>query len=256
MLNEILDLLHSLFERLLQDINTFNTKLIFAALLSFGFWILCGFYSRLWNLRFKISPTHHLICAIAALCTFVFTVTFFALKYSEEVAVLAVKHWQNSINSDHHWQTEVFVKAYDSVKAFDAENFSGYPSPAEGGSTIPSKYDSTKKNIASIYASAAVDNFNNAHHYLSKFLWADSTQSAETINRELVDFFQKNPSEKYDLSGAVNLAAAHIQQGLTQQIPRFVLTLRVFLIAFFMLIQAIPFGIIGYSAYKDLKITL
>ena len=256
MLNEILDFLHGLFEKLLQDIHTFNTKLIFAALLSVSFWILCGFYSRLWNRRFKVTPTHHLVCAIAAVSSFVFALAFFALKYSEEVAVLSVQHWQHSINSDSRWQNEVFVKAYNAVKALDAENFSGYPPPAEGGNFIPSQYDSTKKRIASIYANAAVDHFNSSHRYLSKFLWADPDQSSETINRELVVFFQKNPGEKYDLRGAISLAAEHIQQGITQQIPRFVLTLRVFAIILFTFTQAIPFGMIGYAAYKDLKITL
>jgi hypothetical protein len=58
----------------------------------------------------------------------------------------------------------------------------------------------------------------------------------------------------YPAERAVDLASAYLQISLAEQAHRIVLMGRVVVLLGFLLLQAIPFGIIGYAAYQDLNI--
>ena len=58
----------------------------------------------------------------------------------------------------------------------------------------------------------------------------------------------------YPAERAVDLASAYLQISLAEKAHRTVLIGRVVVFIAFLLLQAIPFGIIGYAAYQDLNI--
>ena len=58
----------------------------------------------------------------------------------------------------------------------------------------------------------------------------------------------------YPPQKVVALSAEEIRGQLVQQTPRAVKFGRLIAVLLFFLIQAIPFGIIGYAAYKDIKV--
>jgi hypothetical protein len=60
----------------------------------------------------------------------------------------------------------------------------------------------------------------------------------------------------YGCQHGVKLLSNLYQGELHDKVPRIVRLARICLIAAFLLIQSIPFGIIGYSAYKNIKVTV
>lgn len=61
-------------------------------------------------------------------------------------------------------------------------------------------------------------------------------------------------SKSYQVKDAVRLVAKTIREDLEKQAPRVVKLSRIILVILFLLVQLIPFGLIGYAAYKNLKI--
>jgi lysylphosphatidylglycerol synthetase-like protein (DUF2156 family) len=55
-----------------------------AAVLALGCWYTATHYSRLWNLHFRSTPSHHVLCALAAVCTLVFAVFFASMSWSRK----------------------------------------------------------------------------------------------------------------------------------------------------------------------------
>jgi len=63
-----------------------------------------------------------------------------------------------------------------------------------------------------------------------------------------------NVGKSYQVKDAVKLVAKTISEDLKKQAPRVVKLSRMILVILFLLVQLIPFGFIGYAAYKNLKI--
>jgi len=234
----------------------FRIVLIIGCLLGIVCWIGCSYYSRLWNLRYRITIMHHILCGIAAILTLVFTLVFSGLQYTKEAASVLIDIWQKvEINLDENWKHRTFEKAYNKIKALNIEDFSKYPSPAEGGRVIPTTKNESYNAVAEIYANEAVQHFKEAHSYLSKILWAKSDMPAHVIYNDIERFFKANRGGRYSTEDAIVLAGKLIKQGLDLQLPRVVTISQIVTVILFFLVQSIPFGLIGYSAYKDLKIT-
>jgi hypothetical protein len=257
-----INLLKDLFVLLLQcvarfkvsEFTDFRNVIISGFVLGIVCWTACSYYSRLWNLKYRIKLAHHILCGIAAILTLIFTVVFAGLKYTKEAAYVLIDVWQYQVKADSYWGSETFQKVYDEVKALGIEDFTNYPSPAQGGHTIPATQKKSYETVSRIYAAEAVQHFKESHPYLSKILWAASEIPAQAIRDDIDRFFTANPGGTYSAGEAINLAAEHIREGLNIQVPRVVPISRWVVTILFFLIQSIPFGLIGYSAYKDLKI--
>jgi hypothetical protein len=78
--------------------------------------------------------------------------------------------------------------------------------------------------------------------------------SEDEIEYDIREYFRNNPGTMYPLERAVEIAAEHISESLLEQSPKTVWKTQLILIILFMVVQLIPFGTIGYFAYKDLKI--
>lgn len=217
-------------------------------------WIACSYYAYFWNLRFRITLTHHMFCGIATLLTMLFTLTFVSLKYTEQVAKAIVLGWQQiEILNDSSWKHATFRKAYEEVKALGIEDFTQYPHPDQGGNLIPVSRKESQETSARVYANEAVQHFKKSHSYLSMILKTDSDVPTEVIYKDNAQFFVDHPGQTYPLENAVKLAADHIRQGLEPQAVRVVRVSRGVLAVLFLLVQGIPFGLIGFAAYRDLK---
>jgi len=88
---------------------------------------------------------------------------------------------------------------------------------------------------------------------LNKILPAGSRISEEMIKKDMDEYFDTQ-GDRYPLDRAVELASHQIRNELLQKTDRVVFLGRTMLIIFFLLAQLIPFGIIGYYAYQNLKI--
>jgi hypothetical protein len=236
----------------------FTITLVIAIALAAVGWVVASNYSRLWNLRFRTTFGHHILCLLAALCTLVFVLLFASLKYTKQAAEIAIDRWQDRLTHDEAWSYETCKLAYYEVKKLGPELFNSEKSRLDDRQRycyISSSHPQMVKKSAEIHANAAVRNFQIRHPFLSKILWASADIPAKSIDRKMTEFFQRNRGKDFNLQEAVTLAGEEIRSGLQTQTPRVVTVARTVLVVLFLVVQLIPFGIIGYAAYKDLKVT-
>lgn len=248
-------LVESALEFLVQAHREFWLGLLVSLCLAAGCWIAASYYSHLWNLRFRVTLTHHMLCLLAALCTLIFGILFFGLKYTGQAANTVIDGWRTQLVADRAWQQVAFRDAYRAVKALGLEDFSSYPPPEQGGRLIPMNQPESRKKSAEIYANAAIQDFHWRHPFLSKILKVRPDIPSTLVNRDVKDFFDTHPGETYPMVRAINIATAETRKNLQIQTARIVPITRTMLVILFLLVQLIPFGIIGYAAYTDLKVT-
>jgi hypothetical protein len=232
----------------------FLITLAVGILLGAGSWFLCNYYSRLWNVRFRVTLTHQLLCAVAAILTVIFTLTFVSLKYTKDIAYSTIAVWQQQIKSDSGWNAQTFRKSYEKVKALGVEDFSRYPHPNEGGRLMPLSKSESRQINATVYATEAILHFKHSHPYLALILRAQPDISIQVISADTDHYFATHPGGIYSAGDAVDLAAKYIKSGLDAQVPRIVTVSRTLIVILFLFVQAIPLGLIGWAAYKDVKV--
>jgi len=222
--------------------------------LAVTFWWACSHFSRLWNTRWQIKPLHHLLCALAAFLTFAAVTLFVSLRFAKDAALQSIEAWQSEINRDAPWGTEVFREAYEQVKTLGKEDFGAYPHPTEGGDAIPVSRPESRFRVAEVYADAACKHFTTHRPFLGRVTWPPASSVPRDVILGDVDSWFQAKRDSYPLSQAVALAASQIRSKLDSQTPRVVYVSRFTLFGIFFVAQAVPFGLIGYAAYQDLKV--
>jgi hypothetical protein len=247
-----------------QQSGRFVGTLVLGVIIAALCWMACSQYSRLWNKRFHLTFGHYFWCSLAAVLTLVFVVLFPALQYTRDVALASIEVWRLQIAVDPIWSAKTFREAYYAVHRQTgdaAEDFTGYPPPEAGGTTIPCHNEITRLTYASIYANDAAQYFSASRPFLGKVLTAHASVPKSVIVENLQEYFAGKiplrPGETiqtYQSSRAIDLAADEIKKGLDEQVPRVVSISRWTVIGLFILAQAVPFGIIGWAAYRDIRV--
>lgn len=93
-----------------------------AAVLALGCWLAATHYSRLWNLHFRSMPSHHVLCALAAVCTLVFAVFFASMTYTRQAADVSIDRWSGQLVHDQRWSHDTFEATYTEIKALGLED--------------------------------------------------------------------------------------------------------------------------------------
>ena len=239
---------------MVKEPGSFRLTVLAGILLAGLCWYLCAVYTRMWNKRFRITLTHHMLCGFASLCTLFFTVLFASLAYTKEAALASISLWQVQLNNDQAWADRTFAKAYDKVKDLGTEDFSNAPPPGSPGSLIPTNSDEARQTAASTYANEACRHFDARRPFLSKVVWSSPGVPSDIIFQDVRKWHETNPN--YPPARAIDIAAIQIKEGLDPQAPRVISLSRTALTALFLLIQVIPFGLIGWAAYRDIKARL
>ena len=216
-------------------------------------WVVCSYYTRLWNKKFRVKLRHHLLCGMAAFFTVIFTIQFRAVSELEYIVYDIIFDWHEKLK-DSDFNSETYEKAFYDLKEVYPSAFRGIPEPHQRGSVIPFASDNLMQDCVEIYVTEACANFSTMHPFLNLMLEAQPGISQEEIEYDIKDFFRKNPGATYLLDNAVNIAVKHIRESLHEQSPKTVWKTRLILVFLFLLVQMIPFGTIGYVAYRDLKI--
>jgi hypothetical protein len=218
-------------------------------------WFLCNNYVKLWNKRYRLTTTHQTLTIIASVLTFFFVLALGGLFYMKNVADLTVNNWETAeIATDDTWRQNTFRTAYYEVKELNIENFTDNPTPEKGGQFIPVTKKTSQETAARVYATAACSHFDDHHPFLSKIIWSNPDSSATGIAVDVVGHFKKNTGESYDAAKAVSIAAQTIRGQLALQTPRTVVFSRLVLALLYLLVLAIPLSVIGWAAYKDIRV--
>jgi hypothetical protein len=212
-------------------------------------WV-CLHYVQLWNKRFQLTATHKAFTAFACTLTFFFVLAFSGLTFLKEITLLRITLWQAGIKMDQAWASGTMRKTYNAVKETGLEDFSLYTNPDAG---VPVTKTQSKLIAAEINADEACHHFSEHHPFLSKIVWTSPSLPTKIVKDDVESYFKIGVSHSYPQDRAVDLAAEHIKTQLTEQAPRVVTLSRIGLVIAFLLVQLIPFGLIGYAAYTDIR---
>ncbi|RAJ90086.1 hypothetical protein LX87_05515 [Larkinella arboricola] len=213
-------------------------------------WI-CLHYVQLWNKRFRLTTTHKVLTALACTLTFFFVLAYAGLSFMKEITAIRISLWQTMTKLDHAWARETLAKTYDAVKEGGFEDFSRYPSPDSG---VPITKSESRLIAAEVNANEASRHFSEHHPFLSKIIWTHLELPTKIVKEDVEEYFKEPSNRIYPQERAIDLAAEHIKTQLMQQTPRVVTLSRIALVLAFIIVQLIPFGLIGYAAYKDIKV--
>ncbi|MGA2048763.1 MAG: hypothetical protein ABSG96_13790 [Terracidiphilus sp.] len=214
-------------------------------------WIVCAIYTRLWNNQFHLTALHQVFCVFAGVCTLLFAILFASVLFVEDAANASIFLWQKQLKADSAWSQQTFRKAYNNVKDLGVEDFSNVPAPDAGGNFFPTTYDESRETAAPTYAQSACDHFSESHRFLSKVVWSSPGVPADVVFNDVKIWQQKSPM--YPAERGIELAGEQIRLELAPQTPRLVLITRIVLVVLFLLVQAIPFGLVGWAAFSDIR---
>jgi hypothetical protein len=221
-----------------------------ALLLAGAAWWGAVNYTKLWNLRFTPTALHHAMCGLAAFLTLLFTIAFASLGHAREVANKEIEAWKAVVSKDQKLIVDSSTKAYYAVRDAGVETLDPrHHGIGTTGGSYPVTKDETRKMVAEIYLKYAIDNFGMQHPYLLNAIWK---RRAINYDRVVADR-QAFKGRTYPISRYFTLAGQQIQEELGPQTPRVVGSARRWLAALFLLAQALPFGLIGWAAYRDLQ---
>ena len=232
----------------------FAVTLVIAFVLAGLGWYGAANYSKLWNLQFRTTATHAILCLVAAILTFVFVVLFVSFKYTQEAAESSIEAWGSGVVKDDAFLESVAQRGYDEVKKLGIEDFS---KPTLHGGYPIEKPESKKKN-AEVFASSTIEYFIHNHPFLSKIVWSKETVPQQTVERivaRIIQFFdskQESLPAKIEVQFAVDELKPLLREGAIRVVP----IARGIIVALFLLVQLLPFGLIGWAAWRDLKVTV
>lgn len=211
-------------------------------------------YTKLWNLRFEPNTIHHAACGFAALLTLMATISFVALGQAKEAAKRRILAWEKALAADQPYEIETGIKAYHRIKASGLEVFDPKVHYASPGKNFfyPVTRDKTRRLAAGVFLEAAIADFRAKHPYLHRVIWKRSEVPYQRVVEDRKSYLGGGsyPANRYFI-----VAAREILRDLEPQTPRVVGSARRWLAVFFLLAQAIPFSVIGWAAYRDLKET-
>ena len=240
-----------------EQTGSFLLSILVAILLGAGCWWACTHYTRLWNLQFHATVVHHALCGMAAILTILFTVAFAGLSQAKEVARRKIDAWHQDIRKDRPFGQKLYRQVYYDAQRAGLEVFKPnehFP-PGHPKSLMPLHHMQTRIHTSKVYGDAACASFRERYPFLSRVIWPSGEIPLDVVNADMQQWFAKNPNGIYQLNRGIDLAAEQIQKALGPNTPKVVTTARRYATFLFLLVQALPFGLIGYAAYRDLKET-
>lgn len=252
MLRDLIDILSQCVTAI--DRGTFYFLILLSLVLGGLCWVACSYYTRLWNKGFHVKLQHHVLCAIAALLTVVFTIRFYAVGNLELIVDEMIDQWSEELTEDDEWAAQTYETAFYTVKDLYPKDFKDVPEPDSEDTYIPFNSLGMQQACIEVYVHEACADFSTMHPFLDKMLSAQPGVSEDEILSDIQDYFRENTG-LYPLERAIVIATEHIREGLLEQSPKTVWKTRLILILLFLGVQSIPFGIIGYCAYKDLSVS-
>jgi len=226
---------------------------VLALALSAVVWWACTHYTKLWNKAYHVTPSFHILCCVAAIVTFFTTLCFIGLKNTKPVSERIVEEWGKEVVDDYDLSERCFHESYYAIRDAGLEDMHGYRTPENGGDLIPVSSRETRILVGEIYAGNACRDFARRNPFIGYFIKADDGVPSEIIAEDVDSFFRSRSGDTYPLERGIVLAVRQIASDLQAQCGKIVHRTRWWLFLLFLLVQSIPFGSIGYLAWKDLK---
>lgn len=228
----------------------FRIAAVVALILAIVLWVGCANYTVLWNKRFRMGFFHHTLCACAALVTLAASILFPAASQITRAADASLLTWQTAITSDNAWAESALRSAYDAVRRLGIEDFTESPQGHE--LRIPTSRDESREAAARAYAASAWSHFVRSRPFLAGLVSIRTGIPTSAIFSDVKRWQETNPT--YPPQRAVELAVEQIRTSLQQEAQELVTKLRMAIIATFVIAQSLAYGVVGWAAYRDIKV--
>lgn len=254
-MNTVIDILRIAFGGLQKLAVTDFYLTIFGALVFSVFvGLACHFFYKLWNKSFGTTMTHKIMTVFSSVLSFLFIICFIGFTFLEEVSMSNILLWKEGLKTDKEFLNNSFAKAFYNVKELGTEDFTSVSIPENGGNSFPTREKASQLEAGKTYYNEAIRNFKHTHGFLSAVLTVKSENTPEAIQKDMERHFANNKNQSYIITNGIEIAAENLKESLFEQAPKVVKVSRILLVLLFFVVQLIPFGVISYSAYKDLKI--
>lgn len=253
-LGSTLNLLVALVKMLQQaDLRYFQLVLAGAFLLSAAMWWICSVFSNLWNKQYHLHLWHHLLCFFSAVITFFTTLIFFSIPYLQPFVEFSVNEWKREMEGN----MKLWAEAMDQSRKV-CEKL-GIPQRDPGIVTVDwagpdGKKIDGMKHVSRIFANTILKDFFDTRPVLSLILWARGTEARAAMTESMIVYFETHPGQIMSRKLVTDVGTEKIREDLDRQIPKIIPYARGGLIVLFLLVQAIPFGLVAYSSYRDIKV--
>ena len=220
-------------------------------------WAVGSASGRLWNRRFHTKPLHHVLLFTAALITVVFAVIYCSADYMASASKDRVAIWSVKLKNNSAWASGSFAEAWERVKRAGIEDFSGHPSPRDNpDTTIPIGQSESKKIVASVYAGAAMRNFQRENSFIGSFVHANLEVPEAALNEDVYEFFRSNPDSKsYPIERGIDLVVTLLKRDIEIQIPAIAQYSERMVIILLFAVQLLVFLVLAIVAYRSLTAT-
>ena len=179
---------------------------------------------------------------------------FSGLAYAGDVARLRVDAWGIQAKTDDEWSKRVWNRVYDEVKALGKEDFSKDPDSADNvRKLIPLNHPESIERYARIMADETVSSFRTSCPFLSRILGPETETPRSAVEADVKQWLASTPQKRYPHDRAVDVTVSRTREALAARTPRVVPTARFILVVLFFICQAVPLGIIGYAAWRDIR---
>lgn len=217
-------------------------------------WFLAAKSAALWNKRYYLKVGLQILCAIAALLSIVYALTFVSTRNTAQAVKERLVTWKEQAIADQEWQGEIFKDAWDAIAKTGLDpNVTVSPSPRTDPSIrlLPMATGEIRKLAVRVYANAALSQFNLQNPYLASILSPPGEIPGEILDQDLVSWFNDNPGQIYPLSRAVKVVVRWLEDMAKQQAePVATYTCRLSLALFF-ITQILVFTAISWFAHRS-----
>ncbi|HIF9276827.1 TPA: hypothetical protein ACX6QU_000488 [Photobacterium damselae] len=199
---------------------------------------------------------------IGSLCsfftTFITVILLFSLQFTDPVVKIVVKGWEVALMNNSDWRDKTFRDAYENVAGLknnaghQLENFSRYPHPDQGGTTIPTNSEKAQLVATNTYLVAAENNFNKTMPFLSWILTAKSGTAEADILYDMKKHFATRQSS-YLVEDVYKIAGDRISKELLEQSGRIKIIGSIIFFSIWLLVQLIIVGFISWIALRNIK---
>lgn len=215
-------------------------------------WVACNYYTRLWNLRYRISRLHQALCATAALLTLVFALFYPSLAYMKDAAGESIAAWQTSREADKAWQSHVFLAEYHAAQQ---KNAATQLLDDRTRIVFPPGDEAPVVAASQVVVDEATRSFRISHPFLGAIFKTAAEVPLQELAASMHDRWARQPGSAYHIDDGVKLVASRVTSQLQPQTTRAAQVARTSLIVGFAMMQLLLFGSIGLAAYHDLKCT-
>lgn len=211
-------------------------------------------YYKLWNLSFRPTSKHIILCVTSGILTFLFIIILPCLNYTKPAADLIIGKWSVSAAANSDLRSRAHDLAFKEIRELGLEDPEGF----KDRTTIPVNKQQSRSLLAKIYSDVFLTDFKSKHPFVSRVVWFSSSSDEAVriaLQDKVINYFD-NVSKTLPNTETAGFTAEILKRAFSENSDRIIPIARIILILIFMAFQILTFGIIGWDAWRDLKITI